>query len=248
MMVVAIAGRELRSLFLSPLAWSVLAVVQLILAYLFLVQLDLFFQIQPRLAGTPLGVTDVVVAPLYNSAAVVMLLVVPLITMRLISEERRSRTLTLLFSAPVSMTEIIIGKYLGTLVFLLIMAGLVTLMPLSLAFWGSLDWGKFAACVLGLVLLLASFAALGLFMSTVTVQPTVAAVSTFGALLFLWVIDVEGNKGSGGGVLTYLSILRHYQSLLEGVFSSRDVVYYLLFCITFLGLSIHRLDGQRLQQ
>lgn len=251
-MIRTIAGRELRSLFLSPLAWTVLAVVQVILAYLFLVQLDLFFKIQPRLAGmgNSLGVTDVVVAPLYNSAAVVMLLVVPLITMRLISEERRSRTLSLLFSAPVSMTEIVMGKYLGTLVFLMIMTGLLTLMPLTLALWGTLDWGKFAACVLGLVLLLASFAALGLFMSTITAQPTVAAVSTFGALLFLWVIDVEGNTGSdgGGGVLAYLSILRHYQSLLEGVFKSGDVIYYMLFCVTFLVLAIHRLDGQRLQR
>jgi len=173
--------------------------------------------------------------------------VVPLITMRLVSEERRNRTLTLLFSAPVSMTEIVMGKYLGTVVFLMVMTGLLTLMPMSLAFWGGLDWGKFAACVLGLVLLLASFAALGLYMSTVTAQPAVAAVATFGALLFLWVIDVEGTTG-GGGVLAYLSILRHYQSLLEGIFSSRDVVYYLLFCATFLVLAIHRLDGQRLQQ
>lgn len=250
-MIRTIAARELRSLFLSPLAWTVLAVVQIILAYLFLVQLDLFFKIQPRLAGAgaSLGVTDVVVAPLYNSAAVVMLLVVPLITMRLISEERRARTLSLLFSAPVSMTEIIVGKYVGTLVFLMIMTGLLTVMPLSLGLWGALDWGKFAACVLGLALLLASFAALGLYMSTVTAQPAVAAVATFGALLFLWVIDVEGDTGGGGGgALAYLSILRHYQSLLQGVFSSRDVIYYVLFCSTFLVLAVHRLDGQRLQQ
>jgi ABC-2 type transport system permease protein len=242
-MIRAIAGRELRSLFLSPLAWSVLAVVQVIMAFMFLVRMELFFQLQPRLAGTSIGVTDIVGSYLYSNAAVVMMLIVPLLTMRLVSEERRSRTLTLLFSAPVSMTEIILGKYVGIMVFLLIMAGLISLMPLSLLVWGQVDLGKLAAGMLGLTLLLASFAALGLFISTLTVQPTVAAVGTFGALLLLWVLDWKGDSGS---VLGYLSLLHHYVSLLQGVFSSRDVVYYLLFSVTFIVLSIHRLDGQRL--
>ncbi len=245
-MIRTIAGRELRSLFLSPLAWSILAVVQVIMAYIFLARMELFFQLQPRLAGTSIGVTDIVVTYLYNNAAVVMMLIVPLLTMRLVSEERRSRTLTLLFSAPVSMTEIILGKYLGIMAFLLVMAGVISLMPLSLLIWGNLDMGKFAACVLGLTLLLASFASLGLFISTLTVQPTIAAVGTFGALLLLWVLDWKGGDGSDS-VLAYLSLLRHYVSLLQGVFSSRDVIYYLLFSLTFIALSINRLDGQRLQ-
>ncbi len=247
-MIRTIAGRELRSLFLSPLAWSVLAVVQIIMAYLFLARMELFFQLQPRLAGTSIGVTDIVVTYMYDNAAVVMMLIVPLLTMRLVSEERRSRTLALLFSAPVSMTEIILGKYLGIMVFLLAMTGVMSLMPLSLLMWGDLDMGKFAACLLGLTLLLASFASLGLFISTLTVQPTIAAVGTFGALLLLWVLDWKGDSGDGGdSVLAYLSLLHHYVSLLQGVFSSRDVIYYLLFSLTFIVLSIQRLDGQRLQ-
>jgi len=250
-MVLTIAGRELRSLFLSPLAWSVLAVVQIILAYLFLIQLELYFQLQPRLgaAGGTIGVTDIVVAPLYNSAAVVLLLIVPLMTMRLVSEEQRGHTMPLLFSAPVSMTEIILGKYLGIMAFLLVMVASITLMPLSLLFWGGLDMGKFAACLLGLVLLVGSFAAVGLFMSTLTDQPAVAAVSTFGALLLLWVINWAGASASGesGNALTYLSLLHHYQPLLEGIFGSRDVIYYALFTVTFVVLAIHRLDGRRLQ-
>ena len=247
-MILTIAGRELRSLFLSPLAWSVLAVVQVIMAYIFLARMELFFQLQPRLAGTSIGVTDIVVTYLYSNAAVVMMLIVPLLTMRLVSEERRSRTLTLLFSAPVSMTEIVLGKYLGVMVFLLAMSGVMSLMPLSLLVWGTLDMGKVSACLLGLVLLLASFASLGLYISTLTAQPTIAAVGTFGALLLLWVLDWKGDTGDGSDrLLAYLSLLNHYASLLQGVFSSRDVVYYLLFSLTFIVLSIHRLDGQRLQ-
>jgi len=252
MMAFAIAGRELRSLFVSPLAWSILAVVQLILAYMFLTQLDMFMALQSRLLGiegAP-GVTEIIVAPLLGNAAVVLLLVVPMLTMRLVSEERRAQTLSLLFSAPLSMSEIVLGKFLGVMGFLLIMVLMIVLMPLSLLAGGSLDLGMLFSGVLGLLLLLASFAALGLFMSTLTVQPTIAAVSSFGVLLLLWIIDwAGGNSGAGQAseLFAYLSLLRHFESLLKGVFDSADLIYYLLFVALFLGLSIRRLDADRLQ-
>ena len=169
--------------------------------------------------------------------------------MRLISEERRNKTLTLLFTAPVSMTEIVIGKYLGVLGFLLLIVGMILFMPLSLLFGGALDLGKLSACVLGLSLLLAGFAAVGLYMSALTSQPTVAAVSTFGVLLMLWIVDWSSQSGSGGAsVLQYLSLLRHYEGLLRGWVSSTDVLYFVLFITTFLVLSVHRLDHDRLQK
>jgi ABC-2 type transport system permease protein len=251
MTALAIAGRELRSMFLSPLAWSILGVVLFILAYMFLAQLDYYLMVQPRMAGAEdaPGVTDLIVAPLFANAGVILLLVTPLLTMRLISEERRNRTLSLLFTAPASMTEIILGKYLGALGFLLVMVVIIVLMPLSLLAGGGLDFGKLAACVLGLCLLLAGFAAVGLYMSALAGQPTVAAVTTFGALLLLWIIDWTSNMaGSGGGVLQYLSMLRHYESLLKGLVSSTDIAYYLILIATFLVLSIHRLDNDRLQK
>lgn len=252
MMAFTIAGRELRSLFISPLAWSILAVVQLILGYMFLTQLDMFMALQSRLLGVEgaPGVTEIIVAPLLGNAAVVLLLVVPMLTMRLVSEERRAQTLSLLFSAPLSMSEIVLGKFLGVMGFLLIMVLMIILMPLSLLAGGSLDLGMLLAGVLGLVLLLASFAALGLFMSTLTEQPTIAAVSSFGVLLLLWIIDwAGGNQGAGQAseLFAYLSLLRHFESLLKGVFDSADVIYYLLFVTLFLGLSIRRLDADRLQ-
>jgi ABC-2 type transport system permease protein len=251
MMALVIAGRELRTLFLSPLAWSILGVIQIILAYMFLAQLEYYSMLQARIAGmedAP-GITDMLVAPLFGNAGVILLLVTPLLTMRLISEERRNRTLSLLFTAPVSMTEIVLGKYLGVFGFLLIMVGMILLMPLSLLAGGGLDLGKLAACVLALVLLLGGFAALGLFMSALAGQPTVAAVSTFGALLLLWIIDWTGNAaGEAGGLLEYLSMLRHYESLLKGLVSTTDLLYFLLFIVTFIVLSAHRLDNDRLQK
>ncbi len=249
-MIFTIAGRELRSLFLSPLAWSILGVVQFIYAYLFLAQIETFLALQPRLAtldGAP-GVVDIVVAPLFANAAVLLLLITPLITMRVLSEERRNRTLSLLFSAPVSMTEIIVGKYLGVVSFILVLIGMLALMPLSLLTGTDLDLGKLAAGLLGLTLVVSAFTAIGIFMSSLTEQPTVAAITTFGLLLLLWILDWAGNSGMpSSGLLGYLSVLHHYEPLLKGLFSSVDVVYYLLVIVLFLGFSIRRLDADRLQ-
>jgi ABC-2 type transport system permease protein len=250
-MIRTIAMRELRSLFLSPLAWAILAVVELILGFLFLGQLDLFITYQAQIAvlESPPGATEIIVVPLFSSATIVLLLVVPLLTMRLISDERRQKTLPLLLSASVSMTEIVLGKYFGILAFLGILLGLVLLMPLSLYLLGPLDSGLLLAATLGLALMLASFAAAGLFLSSMTKQPTVAAVMTFGLLLLLWIIDMVGSTtgGNGSALLQYLSLQHHYQSLLRGLFDSSDILYYLLFITTFILLTVRRLDADRLR-
>lgn len=249
-MIWTIAGRELKTLFLSPLAWVILAVVQGLCAYFFLVYVDLFMQLQPRIAATPSGpgVSDIIVAPLFSTAAIILLLVVPLLTMRLVSEEHRAKTLSLLISAPVSMTEIILGKFVGVFGFVLIMLLLIALMPLSLLSGGQLDIGLWFSGFLGLILLLASFCSIGLFISTLTRQPTVAAIGSFGILLLLWILNLAGSTGNDGGELfAYLSMLTHYQQLLQGVFSSTDLIYYLLVTATCLILSVRRLDAERLQ-
>ena len=245
-----IAGRELRSLFLSPLAWTLLAVIQGLLAWIFLLLIDDFRNLQGRLVGleNAPGVTDLVAAPLLRIATWCLLALTPLLTMRLFSEERRARTLDLLLSAPVGMTEIVLGKYLGILTFLFGVIALIALMPLSLASGTSLDFGKLLAGLLGLGLLTTSFAAAGLYMSTLTAQPGVAAISTLGLLLFLCTLDAAGiGRETAANALGYLSLLRHHDALLLGAFDSADVAYYLLFSIAFLGLAIRRLDDSRLR-
>jgi len=249
MMVFTLAGRELRSLFLSPLAWAILAVVSGICAWFFLAYLDFFLQMQPRLAALPggPGAADMVVTPLFNTAATVLLLVMPLLTMRLISEERRAQTLPLLLSAPLSMSEIVLGKFLGVLGFVLVMLLIIAAMPLSLLAGGGIDLGLWAAGLLGLLLLLASFCSIGLYLSTLTAQPVVAAVSTFGLLLLLSILNLASSGADHKGLLDYLSLMSHFQPLQRGIFSSTDIVYYLLLTGTFLVLSIRRLDADRLQ-
>lgn len=250
-MMLTIASREFRTLFLSPLAWTVLAILQSLLAYLFLTQVETFNLIQPKLAtieGAP-GLTDIVVTPLYGNAAIILLLVTPLLTMRVICEERRNKTLSLLLSAPISNADIIIGKYLGILGLLLLIVFMITLMPLSLLMGAELDAGKLAANLLALVLLVAAFTSTGLFMSAVAGHPTVAAMGTFGMLLLLWILDWSSSmKDQRSELFEYLSILRHFQNLQSGLLSSVDISYFLLFTATFILLSIRSLENNRLQK
>jgi ABC-2 type transport system permease protein len=169
--------------------------------------------------------------------------------MRVISDERRNKTISLLFSAPVSITEIVLGKFLAIFAFLLIILMSIALMPLSLLTVGELDLGKLAACLLAMSLLMASFNALGLYMSAISSQPTVAAVSSFGALLLLWIIDWAGsNTGNGSSLFEYISIMRHFENLLRGMINTTDIIYFLLFIASFIILSIRRLDNDRLQK
>ena len=251
MSIIAIAGRELRTLFCSPLAWAVLAVLQIILAYLFLIQVDAFVQWQSRLAAIPgaPGLTQLAVVPVLKTAGFVLMLLLPLLTMRLISEERRTGTFALLASAPITVTEIILGKFFAVIAFLMAMLGLVALLPFSLLAGGTLDFGLLAAGLLGLCLLGSAFASAGLFVSTLTMQPSVAAVGTFGLLLLLWILDLGAATGtqSETQLFRHLSILAHFDTLLKGEVSTRDLAYFALFITTFLGLSIRRLDALRLQ-
>jgi len=249
-----IAGRELRSLFLSPLAWTILAAVQVILGWFFAVLVYWFIRpdVQASLANEPNapGLTVMVASALFDWLGIVLLLVTPLLTMRLVSEERRNKTLPLLLSAPMSMTSIVLGKFLGLIGFFFIMLMMVMLMPLSLLFGGSLDWGQLGSGLLGIILLLGALTALGLYISTLTTHPTVAAISTFAAFLLLWMLDWAekvGEEQTGVLNLSYWSITKHYQPLLDGLFSTADVVYYVLLITLFLVLSIYRLDAERFQ-
>ncbi len=248
-MIFSIALRECRSLFMSPLAWTVLAVVQFILAWVFFSQIDNFFSLQAQLQtlkSAP-GVTDLVVAPLLNITSIVLLMVTPLMTMRLISEERRSGTIQLLMSSPVSMTQIVLGKYTGMMIFFAIFIFQISLMPLSLFMGTELDTGKLLAGFLSLFLLIASFVAAGLYLSSLTDNPSVAAIATFGLLLLLWIINANAPDDASGSIFNYLSLIQHSNAIIRGVVNSTDIIYFLLFISTFLGLSIRQLDSYRLQ-
>jgi ABC-2 type transport system permease protein len=246
-MILTIAHKELKSLFTSSLAWTLLALTQLVLAWIFLGHLDAFLTIQPQLIqlANPPGLTEIIITPLFATAAMVLLMATPLFTMRLIAEERHNHTMTFLISAPISMTDIVIGKFLGIMIFFSAIIALVITLSISLLAGGTLDFGLLLSNVVGLFLIAACFASLGLYISCLTAQPAIAAAGTLGALLSLWALDININDASG--IAQNFSILRHYENFNRGIIDTFDLLYFVLFVFTFLVLSIRRLDGERLR-
>ncbi len=245
-MIVTIIRKELSMLFISPLAWILLALMQLVLAWVFLVRLDAFLEIQSQLLqiANPPGITEIIISPLFAMAAIVLLMITPLLSMRLLAEERRNHTLALLISAPVSMTDIVLGKFLGLMVFFVAVITLIVALSLSLLMGGALDFGLLFSNAIGLFLLAACFAALGLYISSLTAQPVIAAIGALGVLLGLWMIDLAAHGTEEW--LHYFSLQKHFRHFNQGLIDTLSITYFILFIVTFLVLTIRRLDGERL--
>ncbi len=249
-MIFVIAAREIRSAFLSPIAWVMIGVIQIILGFMTAFSLQNYIEIiqpQQHLLKVPIGVTDIVVIPQYGLLAVMMVFAMPLFTMRVFSDERRNKTLTLLVSAPISMTEIVLGKYVGLLFIIIAMLLVYAIMPLSLLFVSNLDFGLLASAILGIFLFMATCAAIGLFISSLTANPIIAAILTFFSLLLLWIFSVAKGDSPEEFSLADLSLFQHLEAFQRGIFSSSDFLYYVLFSLAFLILAIRRLDSDRLQ-
>lgn len=243
--VLNIARAESRRLFVSPLAWTVLGVLQAILGYVYITLLYQYAD-NAQLGDQFMGVADFMGGGLYGFATILLLLVMPVLSMRLFAEERKTGTLTLLLGSPVTLTEIVLGKFFGLMSFMLAALLLLAIMPLALLPGTHLDLGRIAAGLLGLLLMMMAFGSAGLFMSTLTREPTIAAVSSLGLLLLIWLLQVMGDRsGAFAPVFQYLSLVTHFESLRRGIFNSADVVYYLLFTSLFLWLSVQRLDLER---
>lgn len=244
-MMFIIAAKEFKSLFASPLAWTILGILQLVLGWLFLNQMDAFLGLQGQLIqfANPPGVTEMVAAPLFGATAMILLAVTPILAMRLIAEERRNHTLPLLLAAPVSLHAIVGGKFLGLWAFQCAVIGLSAVMAASLLSGGPLDLGLLLTGLLGLLLLAACFAALGLYFSSLTAHPALAAIGGIGASLGLWMLDIAALEFAP---LHELSLLQHFSRFNRGLLDTASVAYFLLFTASFLALAVLRLDRDRM--
>ena len=243
-MTTAITLFELRRWLRSPLAWTVLAILQFVHALLFYIFLSRYLQ-QPDIYQNH-GLGEVVVAGYFQTSGLIMLLITPFLTMRLVSTEAQSGTLRLLLSSPVSAIGIVMGKFAGLYLYALIILALVALIPASLAIGTTLDFGQLATAMIGLALLLASFVALGLFISSLFRQAVIAAVTTLLLLLMIWTAHLAGAADTTVHIAAWLSAMMHYNSFTEGMFSSVDLIYFLLVTGLALLLTIWRLDWMRL--
>jgi len=247
-MIINVARKELKSLFASPMGWIILALLMSVFGSFYLISVNNYFEVMSGSIrpAERVGVTIFVGQTVYGIASSLMLFAVPLLSMRLISEERRSQTLPFLFSAPISLTEIVVGKFLGLIIFLSILVGYIFLMLSTLNIWSDIDFGYLLSNSLGLILLAASFSALGIYFSSLTSQPIVAAILSFIALFALMGLDKffgsQPNHWFG-----YISLMKHFQSFSRGVIDSKDIIYFILFITTFLVLTVRRLDADRLR-
>jgi ABC-2 type transport system permease protein len=228
-----------------PSTWFVIAALQLVFAWFFLAQVDTFLQIQPQLAqlANPPRVTATVSSALFNTVAILLMILTPMFTMRLIAEERHNQTFALLLAAPLSDAQIVLGKFIGTVVFLSLLASLMPLMLCTLAIGTDLDHGLILSNLLGLILLVACYVALGLYVSSITSQPIIAAIGALATLVGLWLADTT--TSAEDSLWHSISPLGHYQNLNAGLIDSSDLAFLFLFTTAFLQLTMRRLSNSR---
>lgn len=239
----AIAGKELRAYFVSPIAYVVLTGFLLLGGWFFFnllarfnFLLTIYSSMRNPEAQLRLNLNEFVIAPLLHNLSVVLVILVPVITMRSFAEEKRSGTYELLMTSPLSITEIVAGKFLGAFVFLLIMVGLTAIYPLILLMYGNPEMGIIVAGYVGLLLLATAFVTVGLLTSSFTENQIIASVSCLVLLLLLYVISWPADTAGAtlGAVLKYLSLTEHFGEMVKGVIDTKDLVYF----FTVIALSL----------
>ncbi len=249
--MLAIAQKEVKAYFDSPIAYIIIGFFALIFGY-FYVTLASYFVSQSMQMGVmgenhPLNVNQQLIAPLFLNASVVVLFVLPSITMRTYAEEKRSGTIELLLTSPLTDLQIILGKFLGAMTLWAACLG-VTVIHIAVLFWfGKPEVWPVVTVYLGMLLMGGCFISVGLFISSLTKNQIVAAMATFAVFLLLWVIDwVSSFVGpTAQQVLTYLSITQHLDDFTRGVLDTRHLVYYISFIGFGLFLTARSVDTER---
>lgn len=245
-----IARKEIRQLFASPIAYVALAMFFLIAGFLFFSLINLYTTQVLQLQGTPpsdFNPTRIIFSPLFQDVSFVLILLVPVLTMRLISEEDRAHTMELLATSPVTNTAIILGKYLAALALYLVLLAISAYMPLSLAVIGRLDWGLLGATYLGLLLLGASFLAIGLFASTLNENQIVSAAIGFSLLLLFWVLGFAQQAAGSVAqqILSSLAVATHFTTFAGGTVDTQDALFFLSLAGFFLFLGALALESRK---
>ncbi len=246
----AIAQKELKSYFASPIAYIIIGVFALVFGYFYFVSVTFFLQASLQM-GMPgagqININTMAIRPLLQNIAVVALFMLPLITMRTYAEEKRTGTIELLLTSPLTDTQIVIGKFLGAVALYLLMLA-VTWIHIGILFiYGNPEWKPILTGYLGLLLMGASFMSIGLLISSLTRNQIVAGVVTFAALLLLWTLNwmSESSGPTTQKVLSALSITERFDDFSKGVISVSHLVYYVSFITFGLFLTAKSVDSER---
>ena len=248
----SITKKEIKGYFSSPIAYVVIAVFLLLTGFFFSSAVSWFSAQSIQMAQNPyyaqqVNINQMVYSPLLHNMSVILLLMLPLLTMRLFSEEKKIGTEELLFTSPLSVVQIILGKYLAALAVLAVMLAL-TLLPSIFTFaYGNPEIAQILNGYLGLFLMGAAFVAAGVFFSSLTKNQIVSAILTFGALLLFWILNWAAYSATGmwKGVLNYLSIFQHFDDMTRGILDTADIAYYISFAFFALFLTHSVIQSRR---
>lgn len=248
--VIAIAEKELKGYFSTPIGYIVIGMFALVWGWFYYVMLVIFNQQSLQLGGAEGGSVDInaqLIRPLFMNASVILLFVLPLITMRTYSEEKRSGTIELLLTSPVTDVQIILGKFLGAMaLYAAILA--VTIVHMGLLFsYGNPEWKVVATGYLGLLLMGGCFISVGLLISSLTKNQIVSGMITFAVFLLLWVINWPASFAgpTTQNVLNYLSITDHFDDFTKGILDTKHLVYYVSVMAFGLFLTARSVDTER---
>ena len=245
-----IARQEWKYLLSAPLAWTVLGVVLTVMAWIFLAQIEAFQQIAHALLNLPKspGVTGFVVTPIFSTASIILMMIIPVLAMNSFHRERWDGKMSLLSSAPVSSSNIVLGKFIGLSAFLALMVGLISLMPLSLRIGAPIDLTTLFMNSIGLWLLLISFSAITLYLACVSKEAVITLSLSIGVLLLLWLVDWSSHTSmSESSFARYVSVMKHYQNMLKTRLNTADLIYFISLIGFFLALSVRHLNHEREQ-
>ena len=243
--------KEMRLYFTSPVAWVIMAVFLFIAGYFFSSIFNYYARVSMQSAMNPMGggmnVTDGVLRPLFSNFSVILLLLMPLLTMRLFAEERRSGTIELLLTYPVRDGAVLLGKFLAAFALYALMIGLTLLYPAIVWYFAPLEWGPILTGYVGLLLMGATFIAVGVFASSLTENQIVAALVSFLILLMFWVVGWSADFANPAlsRVLQHLSLTEHNESFAKGVFETKDIIFYVNFTLVALFLALRSLESRR---
>jgi ABC-2 type transport system permease protein len=248
--ILAIAHKELRAYFVSPIAYIVIGLFALLYG-IFFVAIMRYFVLNSMQAGLMAGaqsmnVNQQLIRPLLQNVTVVVLFMLPMVTMRTYAEEKRSGTIELLLTSPVTDFEIVMGKFLGAMALYCAMLA-VTLIHLAVLYrFGRPEWRPILTSYVGLILFGGSFVSLGLFISSLSKNQIVAGAVTFAVALILWIITwLNFGSGTTDKVLAYLSIVDHFDDFSKGVIDTTHLIYYLSFIAFGLFLTLKSVDSER---
>lgn len=236
--IFAVCTKELYTYFVSPIAYFVCFVFSAITGYLFF-----FYLIQASINNT---YSAGVMQTTFGSMATILLFFTPVLTMKLFAEERKSGTIELLLTSPISDGQVVLGKYIASLALVFIMLALTLLFPFLTQRFGHLDVGLILSGYFGLILLSSCFLAFGLLMSSLSKNQIVAALTSFGFLLVLWIIGAVSNRDEAiGKFLSYLSFSEHFSDFSRGVISIKDLIYYISFTCVCLFATFKSIESAK---